>query len=80
MSRIAVSPGYRERHVADYAELDARAEALDVFVSTEWRNRLHAHQALWRVRVRQGERFVTLEGRGELTAVIAGALDDFVAA
>ena len=73
--RIAVSPAFREKH--DLTSLEREAERLDVRVSTEWRNRLHAGRALWRVRVRQGERVVQLDGEGALAAVIAGALLDF---
>jgi len=71
MGRIALSPASRRGLVGRIEPLDDRAAVMGVNVST-WKYRRE-----WKVRVRQGSRYIDLRGEGPLEAIIAGALDDF---
>jgi hypothetical protein len=72
MSRIGLSPWARQGLAPDdLAELEKRAEALDVTVST-----VHSTKQ-WSVRVRSGGRSTQLRGAGNVAAIISAALFDW---
>lgn len=81
MNRIALPPRFRGSF--DLPDLEARADALNVIVSTEATFGRHWG---WRVRVRRDEQAIEVRSSGErgdcgpLLPVIAGALHDFEAA